>query len=149
MLVFTHSFSKSSNWSVLMGLGYSGYAYNSHIYRRYVKPNDFFGSSLDGYIVDAALRRYIPFLQKKRLGILLQTGIFYRQLQWSNRRSEGRDIDEEVFTYLRSGIYIRPRVKIEFGALASMGIQINVKSRISEFMAVAYIGYRFGRVKPK
>jgi hypothetical protein len=41
ILVFTHSFSRSNHWSVLMGLGYSGYTYNSHIYRRYVKPNDF------------------------------------------------------------------------------------------------------------
>jgi hypothetical protein len=58
-------------------------------------------------------------------------------------------MDEEVFTYLRSGIYYRPIGKIEFGALAGMGIQVNTSSRISEFMAVACIGYRFGRIKPK
>jgi len=58
-------------------------------------------------------------------------------------------MDEEVFTYLRSGIYYRPLGKIEFAALTGMGIQVNTSSGISEFMAGACIGYKLGRARSK
>jgi hypothetical protein len=101
MLVLNRSISKNGNWSVVLGAGFSGYAYNGHFYRRYVKANDNFGSYLDGYIIDAAFRRYISFTEKKRLGILIQSGLFYRQFQWSLRGTEVIDIDHELFAYLR------------------------------------------------
>jgi hypothetical protein len=149
MLVLNRSISKSGNWSILFGAGFSGYAYNAHIYGRYVKANDNFGSYLDGYIIEAAFRRYISFTEKKRLGILIQSGLFYRQLQWSLRGTEVVDIDHEVFTYVRSGFYYRLSDKIELGSLAGMGIQLNAQAVVTEFMVSAYVGYKLGRVKPK
>jgi hypothetical protein len=149
MLVLNRSISKSGNWSILFGAGFSGYAYNAHIYRRYVKANDNFGSYLDGYIIDAAFRRYISFTEKKKLGILIQSGLFYRQFQWSLRGTEVVDIDYEVFSYIRSGFYYRPSDKIELGSLAGMGIQLNTQAVVTEFMVSAYVGYKLGRIKPK
>jgi hypothetical protein len=144
MLVLNRTISNNGNWSVVLGAGFSGYAYNGHFYRRYVKANDNFGSYLDGYIIDAAFRRYISFTEKKRLGILIQSGLFYRQFQWSLRGTEVVDIDYEVFSYIRSGLYYRPSDRIELGSLAGMGIQLNAQAVVSEFMFSAYEGINWG-----
>jgi hypothetical protein len=148
MLALNRSISKSGNWSILFGAGYSGYAYNAHIYRRYGKATGSFQLYLDGYIIDAALRRYISFTEKNKLGILIQPGLFYRQLQWSFRGTEVIDIDHEVFSYIRSGFYYRPSDRIELGSLGGMGIQLNAQAVFTEFMVSAYVGYKLGRVKP-
>lgn len=151
MLVLNRTISKNGNWSVVLGAGLSGKFYNQYLATPNELKRGFIGMSYDGRVYDVGLRKYFNILNQDKLGVVLQSGLQYRQIQWSGRLFSGGipTIYHQVLPYIRTGIFYRLSNKFELGTLAGIGIHVYDVTGISEFIASGYIGYKLGRVKSK
>lgn len=151
MLVLNRSISKSGNWSIVLGAGFSGKFYNQYLATPNELKKGFIGMSYDGRVYDVGIRKYFNILNQGKLGVFIQSGLQYRQIQWSGKLFSGDipTIYHQVLPYLRAGIFYRPSNKFELGTLAGIGVHVYDVTGITEFMVSGFVGYKFGRVKPK
>jgi hypothetical protein len=152
MLVLNRSISKSGNWSVVLGAGFSGKFFYNYLSRPMDIRNGNVGSTFRANVCDFSIRRYLFVHNSIKLGVLLQSGVQYRNLDYRQEQSffgSPRITFHQVLPYIRAGIFYRLSKKFELGTLAGIGVHVYDVTGITELMLSGYVGYKLGRIKPK